>query len=144
MNRRSTNMKRILQLTLTALLAVAVMGGLASPATAHTGHYAYAVLNGQVNTSLPNTAFGVISRHDGSYVTGSYDAVLQATQSTRSDLGWASTAGYYIGVGFCMREYDHNYTYIRTISRADTGPSGQRWWPELSVNRTYILSQTGC
>jgi hypothetical protein len=52
--------------------------------------------------ALPSTVgLGVIHLKDGVYGQGQYDAILPNRQETNLYFGWAETAGWYTGPGFC-------------------------------------------
>ncbi|MET8281751.1 hypothetical protein [Micromonospora sp. NPDC005174] len=83
---------------------------------------------------------GVIHVRDGKYTYGTHDAVLPFDQWSDAWFGWATTAGWYTGAGYCTMQL-----------RSDGGGPWYRQLPDLGAGQhfvglqtSYIVSIYGC
>lgn len=132
-----------------AVLAIAIVFAAAGPAVAnastisHTGvsPHATSFTNYILNGSSSNVGLGVIHVRDGNYTFGNYDEVLQVGTDTNLAFGWATTAGWYTGPGYCtqqLRSDDGGHSFTR--QSPDLGP-GQHF---IGSNTIYIVNAYRC
>ncbi len=95
---------------------------------------AVAATNAIANQS--SIGIGVIHVRDGNYSHGNYDVVLPRGQWTDLAFGWASTAGWYTGPGYCTQQWRSDSiigSYVRQLP--DLGP-GQHF---IGSHTSYIV-----
>lgn len=84
---------------------VVAAAGLATAALAVAAAPAGATIGTNYIVNLSTIKLGVIHVRDGSYVYGSYDALLPPNQYTDVNLNWGTTAGWYTGAGYCTQQW---------------------------------------
>jgi hypothetical protein len=146
-------MKRILRLVLLTLLVVfAVAAPAVASASANSQDTAVAAAR-SARASTPHLAastnyifnnstigIGVIHLHDGSYTHGTYDVILQPGGSSDLDFGWATTAGWYTGPGYCTEQWRSSDEVNFVRQTPDLG-SGQHF---IGASTSYIVLAYHC
>jgi hypothetical protein len=91
-----------------------------------------AVTTNYIANGTAGVGLGVMHVRDGSYVHGSYDAVLPPGAYTDGYFGWTTTAGWFTGAGYCTYQYRND----------DGGSVFTRQLPDLGAGQHFIGSRT--
>jgi len=87
------------------VFASAILPAQPASAEAENNVTAMAPTNWIQNTTPNATRLGVIHVRDGNYTYGTHDATLPSGSWSDLEFGWATTAGWYTGPGYCTRQF---------------------------------------
>jgi hypothetical protein len=150
MENRMKRLMRLVLLTLPVALALAVPTVASASANSQDAAVAAAQsaragaphLAASTNYIFNDSSIGIGTIHvqDGSYTHGTYDAILQPGGSTDLDFGWATTAGWYTGPGYCTEQWRSSDEVNFVRQTPDLG-SGQHF---IGASTSYIVLAYHC
>jgi hypothetical protein len=93
-----------------------------------------------VDNQTPGIDLGVLHTTEGPHMFGNYDALLPPAESTDLYLGWTTTAGWYIGPGYCTEQWrsEDEVNFVRQLP--DLG-SGQHF---IGTHTSYLVTAYHC
>ena len=79
------------------------------------------------------------AHHDYRY--GNYDLALPTNRATWQDFDWPTTAGFYVGPGYCVDAYRHDGGLVGSYTFQGTLGVGRHY---IGARTSYILEARRC
>ena len=139
-------MRRLLKFGPTVVVLGVLLVGLASPAQAAPPPRTVPPVDSRPATNTIynwtyGTGIGVIRVADNDYLFGNYDAALPGWQATWQDFQWTTTAGFYVGPGYCVNAFRHDHGLSGAFTFQGTFGAGRHY---IGANTSYILEARRC